>query len=236
MTISIFITLVLMAGLVLACGFFLVRGLGLGVRHSGLVVIPLMLAVVVYGVIGSPHIADAPFARRGEAVKTQHVQTIARQQQAEARFTTIKALLADNPDDPNVLLLLAEAAAAVGDFDTERAALEKRLGLTDDNHALLAEAMTRQAGGIVTDEALALLTEAITRDANDWRAAYLLGLHAEQNGRLSEAVALWQDLGRRVAVSADGEALLQLVNQRLTEAAERLNQPPSTLIISPPKN
>lgn len=236
MTLTLILTLVLMAGLVVACWGFLMRGLGLGVRQSGLVLIPVALAVVVYGVIGSPHLADAPFARRGEAVKSQHAQTIAHQHEAEARFTTIKALLSDNPDDPNVLLLLAEAAAAVGDFDTERAALEKRLGLTGDNHALLAEAMTRQAGGIVTDEALTLLTEAISRDSNDWRAAYLLGLHAEQNGKLSEAVTIWQDLGRRVAVSADGAALLQLVNQRLAEIAGKLNQPADTLIITPPNN
>ena len=234
------LTIASMGGMLIACLLLLHRR----GKHGLLVLLPLLMAVGVYGVIGSPSLPDVPFASRGESVVAQQALAIAQQQQAEARFTAIKGLLADNPDDPNLLLLLAEAAASVGDFDSERAALEKRLtlieasGETRDSttRALLAEAMTRQAGGIVTDEALAHLIEALAIDGGDWRAAYLFGLHAEQNGRLREAVAIWQELGRRVAADETGGALLQLLNQKLSMAAQALNQPAHTLIIPPASN
>ena len=232
---SFAITLLLMAGMLVGCLAVLLGGKQ---RHTHnynyIVLIACVVAIVLYGLVGSPNLPDFPFASRAEFVLAQQRTQAQQQREAQARFADAKDLLADQPNDPNVLLALAEAAAAVGDYDTERAALEKRLAITDDSNtrALLAEAITRQAGGIVTEAAFGLLTEALAENAGDWRAAYLLGLHAQQNGQLVAAAAIWQELGKLVAASgAEGEAMLALVNSKLREVAAALNQPAEEFLI-----
>ena len=67
-------------------------------------------------------------------------------------------------------------------------------GPTAERHAGLGEALTAAANGIVTAEAVAAFKQALALDADHVKARFFLGLAAEQDGRVNEAVAIWRAL------------------------------------------
>jgi cytochrome c-type biogenesis protein CcmH/NrfG len=243
--ISIWITVILMATMMMGIIAYLMRAAagqepngGINGGKTWIILIALLAGTTIYGMLGKPDMADAPLYLRADALQKKAAIEAMQQNLANSNLAEARKQLDENPDDIVAMLMLAEAAAAAGQYDTEIAALEQALDITGHPtiRSMLAEALTRQADGIVTERAADLLLESLTEHLDDWRAAYLYGLYLSQNGKEQEAIIVWQDLGRRASREENGARMLELVNAQLRDMAVRTGQPEDALIIIPVAN
>lgn len=240
--ISIWITVILMAAVMIGVMAYLMRAAAGQEPHGGttggktwIILIALLAGSAIYGMLGKPDMADAPLYLRADELQKKATLEAMQQDLANSNLAEARKQLDENPDDIVAMLMLAEAAAAAGQYDTEIAALEQALDITGHPtiRSMLAEALTRQADGIVTERAADLLLESLAEHLDDWRAAYLYGLYLSQNGKEQEAIMIWQDLGRRASREQNGARMLELVNNQLRDIAARTGQPEDALIINP---
>jgi cytochrome c-type biogenesis protein CcmH len=82
-------------------------------------------------------------------------------------------------------------------------------GDSAERRADLGEALIGSAGGVVTSEAKAEFERAIAQNADDPKAGYFLGLAAEQDGRRTDAAAIWRAMLAKAAPDAPWRSLLQ---------------------------
>lgn len=202
---------------------------------SWVILIALLVSAGIYGMLGKPDMGDAPLHMRADALQKKAAIEAMEQELANRNLAAAKQQLDENPDDIVAMLMLAEAAATAGQYETEIAALERAFDQSGHPtiRSMLAEALTRQADGIVTEQAAELLLQSLTENLDDWRAAYLYGLYLSQNGNDAKATLIWQDLGRRASREDDGTRMLELVNNQLRDLAARTGQPEADLIIAP---
>jgi cytochrome c-type biogenesis protein CcmH len=156
------------------------------VAIAALVLLPVG-AITLYLAVGSPLLPGQPLADRGPAER----QTI------EQMVAQVEAHLAKNPDEGRGWEVVAPIYLRMGRFEdavkARRRALELN-GATADRQAGLGEALTAAANGVVTAEALAAFKTAVTLDGNHVMARFFLGLAAEQDGRVNDAIAMWRAL------------------------------------------
>ena len=225
---SFILTLIVMA-------VMLVAVLGVLMRHarSPLLLVPLLAVVVIYAVLGRVHLPDQPLASRGAELAEKARIESTRQTAAREALASAEAVLKDNPQNIVAMLFLAEAAAEAGEYAREVAILTEAYTATQNStiRAMLAEALTRQADGIVTETAAKLLRQTMSETPDDWRAPYLYALYESQQGNHQQAIILWQELARQVAETAEGETMLALINHELRDIAKKLGQKPEALLI-----
>ena len=221
MTLAVFLSL--------AVVFWHLRPIKLGLP-SLVVMGSIIMAIVIYGVIGRPLTLDKPLANRGQEI----ISEAKFQRVNQARLEMAKRFVADNPSSIEALLLLAESAATARDYDVEINALKQALAITADAsiRSILAEALTRKSGGVVTEKAAGLLRDTLNENPDDWRGLYLMGLYAAQSGDDERAISLWHKLGTAAAQARDGEAMLSLVNEQLSAMAHRRGEAPQSLLIT----
>ena len=228
---SFVLTLIVMAVMLAAV-------LGVLMRHARapLLLVPLLAVVVIYAVLGRAQLPDQPLALRGAELAEKARLESARQTAARAALASAEAVLKDNPQNIAAMLFLAEAAANAGDYAREVAILTEAYTATQNStiRAMRAEAMTRQADGIVTEAAARLLRQTMSESPDDWRAPYLYALYESQRGNHQQAIILWQELARRVAEAPEGEAMRALINEQLRDMAKKIGQNPETLLIPSP--
>ncbi len=160
-------------------------------RRRAVAVVALVLlpagAIALYLAVGSPTLPGQPLTSRAPEERQTIAQMVAQ----------VEAHLAKNPNEGRGWEVVAPIYLRMGRFDdavkARRLALELN-GATAERHAGLGEALTAAANGIVTAEALAQFKAAIALDAEHVKARFFLGLAAEQDGRVSEAVATWRAL------------------------------------------
>jgi cytochrome c-type biogenesis protein CcmH len=160
-------------------------------RRRAVALVALVLlpagAVALYLAVGSPMLPGQPLASR-EPVERQSIAQMVAQ---------VEAHLAKNPNEGRGWEVIAPIYLRMGRLDdavkARRLALELN-GATAERQAGLGEALTAAANGIVTAEALAAFKAALALDAEHVKARFFLGLAAEQDGRVSEAVATWRAL------------------------------------------
>jgi cytochrome c-type biogenesis protein CcmH len=156
------------------------------VAIAALVLLPAG-AIALYLAVGSPMLPGQPLADRGPAER----QTI------EQMVAQVEAHLAKNPDEGRGWEVVAPIYLRMGRFDdavkARRRALEL-IGPTADRQAGLGEALTAAANGIVTAEALTAFQAAVALDENHIMARFFLGVAAEQDGRVSDAITIWRAL------------------------------------------
>ena len=197
-------------------GWPFLRGSRLRVRAfgGGATLACLGVGAALYGLLGSPGLPDAPLGgRKGEiaGIISASEETL---RQAASDLEAARLGAADKPGDIEAQFALAEAAARAGDGATEIAALESILAMTGSPavKAMIGEAVSREAGGIVTSKALEWIEEALAEDPADWRARYLKGLHLSQAGDDRAALGYWVPLA--------GEAVGSRIYPALAEAVE----------------
>ncbi|MEX2128483.1 MAG: c-type cytochrome biogenesis protein CcmI [Xanthobacteraceae bacterium] len=159
-----------------------------------LVGVPL-LAIGIYGAVGSPGLPDAPLKARLEKSPEQMDAAILVRQ--------IEAHLAQNPKDGRGWELLGPIYLGMGrvaDAVQARANALQLLGATPAREADLGEALVAQADGIVSADAHAAFERARTQDSTNAKALFFLGLAAEQDGRAADAVAIWHEIEARAAL------------------------------------
>jgi cytochrome c-type biogenesis protein CcmH len=160
-------------------------------RHRAVTVAALVLlpaaAVALYLMVGSPMLPGQPLASRAPAERQSIAHMLAQ----------VEAHLAKNPKEGRGWEVVAPIYLRMGRFDdavkARRLALELS-GATAERHSGLGEALTAAANGIVTAEALASFKAALSLDPDHVKARFFVGLAAEQDGRVAEAIATWRAL------------------------------------------
>lgn len=211
--------------------------LGLGVMLAGLVVV--VGAAVGYWHLGAPGYPDLPLRER---IVASEAARAARPDQASAEASqavspapapdvapdylslmeTLRAKVAERPDDLQGHILLAENEAQLGNAVAARAAQERVVALKGDavtsaDQTALARYRIAAAGGIVTAEAEAALAAALALDSLNGEALFFAGIAELQVGRPDRALPHW----RRVVEVAppDSPWLAQVRNDIAAVAA-----------------
>lgn len=113
----------------------------------------------------------------------------------------LRKAVADRPNDPEGLALLARNEANLGNFRAGWEAQRRLVALkgeaaTAEDYAQLGEYMVAAAGGLITPEAEAAFAQALDRDAKNGLARYYIGLMMAQNARGDRAFRIWDNLLR----------------------------------------
>lgn len=179
-----------------------------------LVVASLGSGALLYGLIGSPNLPDAPLAARTMPADGANV--------ADA-LARIEAHLAREPDDRRGWTVIAPVYLRMGRTDDAVRAYRQivRLHRNADSLADLAEAQIHAAAGVVKADARRGLDAALSLDPKHMKARYYIGLAAEQDGDRARARDLW------TALAADAPAGSRLATG-LAERIAALDTAPAT--------
>ncbi|MES1148325.1 MAG: c-type cytochrome biogenesis protein CcmI, partial [Bradyrhizobium guangdongense] len=168
-----------------------------------LVGLPL-IAIGVYGPLGSPQLRDAPLAERSRAPNMA--------QSLENLVTQVEQHLEKNPTDGRGWNVLAPVLERLGRYDDAVRAYRNVLTYSGENaerRSDLGEALSAAAGGVVTAEAKSEFERAVALNADDPKANYFLGLAAEQDGRKDDAAKIWRALLAKAPADAPWRPLAQ---------------------------
>jgi cytochrome c-type biogenesis protein CcmH len=156
------------------------------VSTAALVLMPLG-ALGLYILLGSPTLPGQPLVSRMPGERPTIEQMVAQ----------VEAVLAKNPNEGRGWEVIAPIYLRLGRFDDAVKARRNALALngeSSERHAGLGEALTAAASGVVTAEAQAAFKTALALDAENVKARFYLGLAAQQDGRLGEAIETWRTL------------------------------------------
>ncbi len=176
------------------------RRIAAGVALVGLPAI----ALAVYLPLGSPKLPDFPLAERARAPDAK--------QPLENLVAQVEQHLEQNPNDARGWNVLAPVLLRLGRYDDAARAFRNSItygGDTAPRRADLGEAIAAAAGGVVTSEAKAEFERALALDAGDVKASYFMGLAAEQDGRKTDAAAIWRTMLEKAPPNAPWRPLLQ---------------------------
>jgi cytochrome c-type biogenesis protein CcmH len=169
-----------------------------------------LVAVALYLPLGSPRLPDFPLGER--------VQTATASQPLDNLVAQVEAHLEKNPTDGRGWNVLAPVLIKLGRFDDAVRAYRNSITYNGDSAASradLGEAMSAAAGGVVTAEAKAEFERAVALDADEVKARFFLGLSAEQDGRASEAAAIWRAMLEKAPANAPWRPLIQAALARV---------------------
>lgn len=176
---------------------------------SFVAVIPMVLLFVissafVYVLVGKPELPNQPLAFREAPQETNQIARGIPDDLA-AMVAEAEAHLAINPDDGRGWDVLAPIYFRVGDFFKSQNAFAKAIALegsTPNRHSGLGEAIMRAQEGIVTGEAKSNFERSLQLNPNDPRANFFLALGLMQANKNAEAIAAFEDFGRRSPADA----------------------------------
>lgn len=193
-------------------------------RRIGLalvVVLPPALGLGLYLQLGTPDLPDLPLAGRDPGGPAEVAMLAER----------LEARVADAPGNVEDRLALAQVYERIGDYakaaDHYRGAIAvvaKQGPVPGPLHAALGETLVAAEGGRVGRQARLAFAAAIEADPGNSRARYYAGLAMAQDGRLEEAIGVWQSLAED---SPAGSPWLGLLQQQIARAAQELGiEPP----------
>ncbi|RAI37425.1 c-type cytochrome biogenesis protein CcmI, partial [Rhodoplanes roseus] len=175
-------------------------------KAAALVLVALPLAGLGYYLAtGSPELPAQPLAERLARMQAGQAPDTDQNAAMSAMVPRVEAHLRSNPEDGRGWAVLAPAYMRLERFDDAVKAYRNVIrlqGETGDRVADLGEALTGQAGGVVTPAARAQFERALELDRAHVSATYYLGLAARQAGKTDEARAIWQDLLSRAPPDA----------------------------------
>ena len=197
---------------------------GLPVGYSlGVGVMVLGATGLLYTLFGRPDLPDQPLVKRTAELAEKQAEANAQTAELDAAFTAAQQAATDQPDNLDAWLQLALTAARRGDAQTEIEALSAALELTDgapEIKAMIAEAMSRAAGGQVTVPARQLIDEILKQSPDEPRALFLNGLAAYQDEEFQLAIDRWMYL---YTLSAANAPWLATLEENIGRAAEEGN-------------
>lgn len=172
-----------------------------GRRRRAAAILALVLvpacAAGLYAVMGSPDIPGAPLAERMAAAPDRSDVAIL--------VRRVEEHLQKNPNDGQGYEILAPIYLRLGrPEDSARAYAEaiRILGPTAERQSSRGEALVVAADGLVTADAAKAFAAALALNPSEPRAAYFLGLAAEQDGRAQDAARIWGELLARTPAAA----------------------------------
>lgn len=169
-----------------------------------------VLALGLYGLLGSPNLPSQPLASRSDVM--------AQQIDLDTAIARIEAQLSANPDDLRGWTVIAPAYLEMGRYADAARAYRRMIDLgepTPDLQTSLAEALMLDAGDAGSDEAIALLRAAAAADpAHVMSRLYLASVLTGQE-QYEEAIPLWQ---AALALAKGDEPWLPAAQQGLAVA------------------
>ncbi len=177
-------------------------------------------ALALYASIGNPGMNDTQRGQeiaRASAVQLGAIQANADEGQSSLlsggdgapslsqSIEKLKQKLANNPDDRDGWIMLAESHAQLNQFSDAAEAFSRAAELAPDLaylHAAAAESLAMAAGGVITDEADAALDRALAIDADEPRARFYKALGLEQSGDKDAALAALKSLAENAPEGA----------------------------------
>ena len=205
--------------------------LGANKLGTGMVMVSIIISLGLYAAYGSFGLPDQPLSNRQSELAEAAMTAEERKQEGQSALQTARAAAEANPDDIEAQFNLADAAAVAGDSETEISTLKAILRQTKNPllKAMIGEALTREAGGIVTTRALAWIDDGLSEAPDDWRGRYLKGLYQSQSGDDLGALEIWSPL----ADDLNGSEIFPAVAVAINEAANRLGMNPEDFLPQP---
>ena len=193
--------------------------------------VALLASLGLYGYYGSFGLADNPLNQRNEEIAAVDAEKDNAESENFIAFQAAQTAAQARPQDLEAQFKLADAAAVAGQSDVEIETLEKILVLTGNPliKSMIGEALTRQAGGIVTTRALELIEEGLAERPDDWRGRYLKGLYISQSGDDMGALGLWAPL----AEDLNGSEIYPAIEAAIQEASARIGVDAQTFLPAP---
>lgn len=194
------------------------------------VALPPAVALGLYLRLGTPDLPGLPLAGRDPGGPAE-VALLAER---------LEARVADNPGDVEARLVLGQVYERSGDYAKaadhyrEAIALIGRQGapVPGPLHAALGETLVAAEGGRIGREARLAFAAAIEADPGNSRARYYAGLAMAQDGRLEEAVGVWQSLADDSPPDSPWQGLL---HEQIARASRELGiDPPAPAAPSGP--
>jgi cytochrome c-type biogenesis protein CcmH len=170
--------------------------------------VPVM-ALALYTRIGKPELPDMPLEAR--------LNVPASSMDMATAIAKIERHLAEEPGDGRGYEVVAPTYMRLGRADDAVRAYAKALellGPTADRYAGLGEAQVYSGSGVVTADAKRSFEKAFALDPNSPRAAFYLGLSAQQDGDKAKALEIWRKL---VAASPPNAPWLATVKTRIAD-------------------
>jgi cytochrome c-type biogenesis protein CcmH len=146
----------------------------------------------LYGFLGSPDLPSQPLSARLN--KDPATST------PEELVARAEAYLTQNPNDGRGWDVLAPSYIQMNRYQEAIAAYRNAIRLVGESAARragLGEALTMANGGVVTDEAQSEFDAALALQPDNARAMFFSGLAMAQDGRKTEAMAIWKSLLQR---------------------------------------
>ena len=175
---------------------------------------------LIYVMLGDPTIESKPLASRTDERQQEQQQNQIKQAGLAEALSVAQEEAKANPQSVQAHLTLALAYARLDDFDNEIASLRTAQILSNDSpsiKAMVAEALSRQAGGQIILPARALIEEVLDESPNEPRALFMAGLASYQDEFYQQAIAYWMKLADVAPASSPWPALAR---QNITFAAE----------------
>src|SRR5581483_10627408 len=173
-----------------------------------------IVAIGLYGALGSPGLPDFPLAQRSRApAGTQSLENLIAQ---------VEQHLEKNPADGRGWSVIAPVYGRLGRLDDAVRAFRNSITYNGENAARradLGEALTAAAGGVVTAEAKAEFERAVALKPDEVKARYFLGLAAEQDGRAADAASIWRAMLQQASSDAPWRPLVQAALARVDGSA-----------------
>lgn len=173
-------------------------------------------ALSYYRLIGSPNLADQPYAQVQESrmgLNHEGAENI------KGMVARLAERLKTNPDDADGWAMLGKSYRALGQLDMAAEALRKAASLGGGNaevYGTLGEIVVGQGGGMVMPEAREAFLNALKADPSDPRARFYLGLARMQIGDARGAVAVWRDLEKDSPADA---SWMKVLREHIQEVA-----------------
>ena len=178
------------------------------VALGALIFVPA-LALGLYAYVGTPNLPDDPLeARLAAPPSTMDMPTA---------IAKIERRLLKEPDDGRGWAVIAPIYLRLGRYDDAARAFAneiRTLGPSSERYAGLGEAQTYADNGMIGADAKKAFEQAAVLDPKSPRAAYYLGLAAQQDGETAKALSIWTKL---VAESPPDAPWLPSVRLRLAE-------------------
>jgi cytochrome c-type biogenesis protein CcmH len=192
------------------------------------VVIPL-IAVALYGVLGSPELPGQPLAAR-----TPNSEEALERSPIGQLLARVEAHLAENPNDGRGWEVVAPVYMKLERYDDAAKARRQAILLLGESPARdvdLGEAITAAANGVISDEAKVAFDRAIKLDAENYKAQFYLGLAAEQDGNNEEASRIWRELIAKAPADAPWLVVVHQALERVDpQAAAALAAAPNAAL------
>ena len=198
---------------------------------GGIIMLALASSIGFYAVFGSFGLPDQPLSNRQTELAEAANEAAIAEQEGRSQLEEALQIANNNPDDIEAQFNLADAAAVAGDSETEINTLKLIYRQTNNPllKAMIGEALTREAGGIVTTRALAWIEDGLNDAPDDWRGQYLKGLYLSQSGDDLGALGVWSPL----AEDLNGSEIFPAVAAVINEAANRLGLDPQEFLPAP---